>query len=734
MLHVLDADLCVRRAGRSFAEGLGYEAHEVIGRHVTDFLTPESAEWLRTRALPRLEATGSTRNHRYTFIRKDGSTFPGMVSATGGLDSGIGRHVSVIIDTTELEAALATIEWQTGFLERSQAMAQIGHWRVTLSEMILLWSDELFRIHGLNPADGQITHSQAIDFYHPEDRDRVRGTVIDAVRTGQGFEYDARIIRADGQIRYVHVSGSVQVDEAGSALSVFGVLMDVTSQKRADRSRLLMEKAIDSASESFAFIRQDGTCSYVNEEACISTGYSREELFGKNILDIDIGQGDNFSRTWEIVKRAGVVSVETTHRRKDGTTFPVEVLSEFIEFDGEAYICVRGRNIEVRRREEAELILAKEQAEASVLARDQFLAMMSHEIRTPMNGVIGMTSLLSESELDPPQRECVEIIHSSGSHLLRIINDILDFSKVDAGKIDYELHAFRPRQCLSDGIVLLAAEAKAKGLDLSVSFDKDLPDWIKSDPTRIRQIVVNLAGNAVKFTDSGGIWVKVWSENATDETATLRIEVSDSGIGIPQDRVDHLFEPFTQLDASTTRRFGGTGLGLAICKRLCEGMGGSIEVASKEGEGTVFTLSLPVATVDAPETAEPEIGPMDAPTGDLKILLAEDNPVNQRVAMRMLHKMGYQADCVGNGLEVLDALKRGQYDVILMDVRMPEMDGLTATAHIRSQSGRQPHIIAITANATASDDRACRTAGMNDYVSKPIDYSDLEASLRRVVR
>lgn len=343
-----------------------------------------------------------------------------------------------------------------------------------------------------------------------------------------------------------------------------------------------------------------------------------------------------------------------------------------------------------------------------------------------------MASLLRETELTGEQLESVEVIRTSGSDLLTIINDILDFSKVEAGKVEFELQTFALRQCLNDGIGLMSAVAQKKGLDLSITFDDNVPEWITSDSTRIRQVLVNLVANAVKFTDKGWVKVNVWAETEGDANTMLGMTVSDSGIGIPAEQVGRLFEPFVQADATMTRRFGGTGLGLAICRRLCEGLGGEIAVESEEGEGSAFTMTIPVQAASAPAGDLTWTDSQSARETDLRILLAEDNPINQRVALRMLERMGYEAAVASDGLEVLEAVSLVDYDVILMDVRMPGLDGLEATRRIRALGTRQPYVIALTANAMSGDREQCKLAGMNDFVAKPMVYSALEAALGKV--
>jgi len=501
---------------------------------------------------------------------------------------------------------------------------------------------------------------------------------------------------------------------------------------------------------------------------------------------------------------------------------------------------------------ERELIQAKEVAEHSVIARSQFLANMSHEIRTPMNGVIGMASLLEATELDDSQREYVRTIRSSGNALLALINDILDFSKIDAGRVVIEQQPFDPVECFESAVEVVAQPAWQKGLELVLDVAPNVPLQLEGDAIRLRQVLLNLVNNAIKFTERGEVVVTLTGV-VRDDRFELCCAVRDTGIGIPEDRLEALFEQFTQADASTTRKYGGTGLGLTISRQLVELMGGRLTVSSREGRGSTFRFTLPLkllaaapAVVPVPKrvlVAEPNaaatralqhqlavfgVQPMLAQDLDgardqlatvsvdlvlaalpatavgildrdlrrrepertipvvpivypgtrsvdsalikplkraalrrvlqedggaprakassreqprttqarepLRVLLAEDNEVNQQVALRMLQRLGFEPDLAVNGREALQAMRRVNYGLVFMDLQMPEMDGLEATREIRrSLPHRRTRIVAMTANAMAGDREACLLAGMDDYVAKPVRQEDLAAAIERVL-
>ncbi|MEZ4436655.1 MAG: ATP-binding protein [bacterium] len=375
----------------------------------------------------------------------------------------------------------------------------------------------------------------------------------------------------------------------------------------------------------------------------------------------------------------------------------------------------------------AELAIARDAALEATRAKSAFLAAMSHEIRTPMNGLLGTAQLLAETRLDPRQRDYVDIIEGSADSLLTVLNDILDFSKIEAGRFIIERRPFSLRETVDASAQLVAELAGRKSLDLVVDLDASVPDRVQGDGTRLRQILLNLVGNAIKFTETGRVELRVRPHGDH-----IRFEVEDTGIGIAPDQIDHLFQPFAQADGSISRRFGGTGLGLAICKRLVELMGGRIGVDSAPRRGSTFWFDLPLpqdtTAAPAPRAPEGTTPPTDRPEATARVLVVEDNLVNQKITRWMLERHGYACVVVGDGIRALEAEAHQPFDAILMDCQMPEMDGLEATRRLRARGCTLP-IIALTAGALEDERAACRAAGMNDFVPKPIKMPELLAAL-----
>lgn len=487
----------------------------------------------------------------------------------------------------------------------------------------------------------------------------------------------------------------------------------------------------------------EGDIHEANERSGEMFGYDPQEIEGRNfsiLRDSELTREEDEEGVKQLLKNKFWNS-EVTLRREDGSQFIGYVSVGWIRKFENEYLVYRVKDITKRKESERQLIQAKESAEQAAVAKSQFLATMSHEIRTPMNGVIGMTGLLKDTELSDEQMKYVDTISKSGENLLVIINDILDFSKIESGKVELDVHPFDLREKMLEVIGLLDPSAENKNIDLIMTIGPHVNTAIVADSTRIKQVLMNLINNAIKFTEAGSIKVEVDKTQVGDKEG-LEFSIVDTGIGIPEAKLGTLFESFTQVDSSITRKFGGTGLGLAICKNLIELMGGELYVESTEGQGSTFkfTIAIEQSTAEDIDIFEVEEDHLDAELAKfdlttLKVLMAEDNVVNQQVASLILSNIGISCDIVDNGVKALESATTKTYDLVLMDVQMPEMDGLTATQKIIEYfgDGYCPPIIALTANAMREDQQQCLDAGMQAFIPKPILLPNLKMALCQVL-
>ena len=539
---------------------------------------------------------------------------------------------------------------------------------------------------------------------------------------------------------------------------VVHVALNISDRKKAEcalkESERLLASIINFLPDATFVIDKEGRVISWNQSMEMMTCVKSEQILGKGdyeyalpfygerrpiLIDAVRGSDQIFENGYDTMKRQedGTLDAEAYIPNLRGNeTYLLGSASALYDSDGNYWGAIESiRDITDRKRNEKDLQRAKEKAESATRAKSEFLANMSHEIRTPMNAVIGMTGFLLDEDLTKSQRGYIEIIRSSGDTLLTIINNILDLTKIETEMIELECQPFDLHDCLDVSLDMVAADANRKGLDIEYTFEDYVPTVILGDPTRVNQILINLLNNAVKFTEKGKIIISVSGRAVEDGNYEIHFAVKDMGIGIPEDKMGRLFQSFSQVDASTARRYGGTGLGLAISKRLAELMGGKMWALSEVGKGSTFHFTILVEpTLCGPIEIGRHASRVDV-QGDLdkglSILLAEDNLVNQIVTQKMLNKLGYRADVAANGIAVLQALERQHYDVVLMDVQMPEMDGLEATQAIRQRwpDRERPVIIAMTASALKGDRDMCLAAGMDGYVSKPVKIEMLRAAL-----
>ncbi|MGU3470581.1 PAS domain S-box protein [Paenibacillus sp. D51F] len=569
---------------------------------------------------------------------------------------------------------------------------------------------------------------------------------------GHPQSYDLKIRHKDGYELEINTM-NIPIVVDGEVVGVYGLSEDITERKRhleqIEKLGYQYTLILNAVSEGILGVDLDGASIFMNPAAASMLGLSHPDIGGRSYLDMieqTRADGTPYRSEHSPIHQAirggqPYLSQETVLWRRDGSSFLAECSVTPILDRGEH----KGSVIVFRDiTGEKEIIRAKESAEEADRAKSEFLAIMSHELRTPMNGIMGMADLLAGTELDEEQSGYAQTIIESGDALLRILNEVLDFSKIEAGKMELELEPFQIRETVADVADLFRGSARAKSISLELDFPDELPSSVIGDSGRIRQVLANLIGNAVKFTDAGFVKVSASLQASDQASCLVEFSVRDTGIGIALDKQSLLFQSFSQLHPAINRKYGGTGLGLAICRKLVELMSGSIGVESVEGQGSVFSFVLRFALPQAGDHellqqersgaahAEPLLTANSYP--GIKALVVDDNSVNRSLLKTILAKMDCLADTAGNGAEALSILERQRYDIVFMDLQMPVMDGLEAATAIRRRlpPGRQPAIAAVTAFAQESDKKICADAGMDDFISKPVFAAEVARVLSRL--
>jgi two-component system sensor histidine kinase/response regulator len=901
-IYFKDSESRFIRTNKAHAKAFGLDdPAQVIGKTDFDFFTDEHAQ------LAYADEQQIIRTGQPMLAKEEKETWPDgretwvattkmpLRDANGNIVGTFG----ISRDITERKRAEEALQVSEGQLAQAMDMARLAHWERDPASGMFIFNDRFYALYGTTAErEGGYQMSPETyfrEFLPPEDARLVADEVAKAAAmTDQNpsWALEHRIRRRDGEIRYFLVRSSVIKNSEGLTIKTRGVNQDITERKKAEESlraseqryRLLFERNLAGVYRSTL----DGTILEANEACCRIFGCaSPQELMAHQARDLYIHPGDRENFLRRLREERTLTNLEMCLRKADG--HPVWVLENATLLDSQdgAPPVLEGTLVDITERKwaEAELQLAKEDAEAASRAKSEFLAIMSHEIRTPMNGIIGMTELALDTELTPEQREYLSTVKESADALLTLINDILDFSRIEAGKLDLDVTEFNLHDTLGNTLKVLALRAHQKGLELACRIPPDMSVALVGDPGRLRQVIANLVGNAVKFTERGEVVLSVEVESEAAEEIWLHFAVADTGVGIPPDQQRRIFEAFAQADSSTTRRYGGSGLGLAISSRLVEMMGGRMWLESELGKGSTFHFTarfgvqkqplarparrevadlrgLPVLVVDDNATnrrildamlrhwlmkpgladggraglaaleqakasgqafplvlLDAQMPDMDGftlaerirrdpalvgatimmltsagqrgdaarcrelgiaaylikpirqselleailialgkqawPTGrpelitrhslrearrKLRVLLAEDNVVNQKLVVRLLEKRGHTVQVAVNGrevLEMLDVAAPEEFDVVLMDVQMPEMDGLQATAAIRERektSGKHLPIVAMTAHALKADRERCLAAGMDGYISKPLKSGELLEAIEGLMR
>jgi PAS domain S-box-containing protein len=628
----------------------------------------------------------------------------------------------------------------------------VGGWEFATATMMPRWSRETRRIHEVDE-DFTPDLETATAFYPPEGRPVIQRAVEEAILNGTPWDVEVPFVTAKGRHLWVRVVGQAE-QSGGKTVRVTGTTQDITARHKAEEALANEHNRL----ANLILAGKLGTWEWnvqtdeteVNDRWFEMLGFRREELPVSSFGDFfPLIHPDDAMRLRKVVDdhfagKIPLCEIQFRMRHKDGRWIWIRATGGLISrtHDGKP-LMVYGANTDITadkmREEQLEeanrrLEEAIHNADSANRAKSDFLANMSHEIRTPLNGIIGMTELLRLDPTGADASDCVETIHESGNALLSLINDILDISKIEAGKLKMEAIPFRILDCIKSSMSIVSVSAVRKGLVLSSTPDPSVPETIVGDELRLRQVLVNLLSNAIKFTETGSVEVAVILESPWQ----LKFAVTDTGIGIAETQIPCLFENFSQLDASTTRRYGGSGLGLAICKRLVSAMGGDIRVRSHFGHGARFEFIIPFQSAD-PRPSPPRDVEASADFNEiagkfpLSILVAEDNAVNQKLAARMLNKMGYSPSLVSNGAEAVNAIETQSFDLVFMDIQMPVMDGLEASQQICKRLNRRlrPELVALTANAMEGDLEACQAAGMSEALTKPVRIRELAMAVER---
>ena len=668
----------------------------------------------------------------------------------------VSGYIGAAHDVTEQRRALAKLEESEQRFQGLANLAPAGIFRTDAEGHCTYVNASWLQTTGLK--DGEWEDERWAAALHPEDKDRVFAGWADAVAEQRDYRADFRWVRPDGSCSWVDVVGRPERNFAGDVIGFIGVSVDITERRRAEQALAEREEQLrllaTNATDAVLRISLTGECLYASPSTSGLLGVHAENLVGAQLLtgfhpDDDLSVKETFA-----LLAAGVIEDRTIAYRSQ----PVDRPGEYRWLEAHCGL-VRGatgvpqeiiasiRDVSGNKALEEDLKDARARAESAASAKAAFLANMSHEIRTPMNGVLGFTELLALSDLSVEQRRQVDLIADSGRSMMRLLNDILDMSKIDAGQMEIAKEPVDLRHKLKSAARLMEPIATSKGVRIEIHVDPEIPKFITGDRLRIRQIMLNLIGNAVKFTEEGTIQVKAWTEGDGDgdgDSARLLMAVQDSGIGISADRLGLIFEQFAQADSSIARKYGGTGLGLAISNNLATLMGGRIDVSSVVGEGTTFTVSIPLvesAHVEALDEVEQPQNTQSSSVGRARLLIAEDHDINQMLILALAEAAGVAADIANDGAEAITMVQNAAiagtpYDLVLMDMQMPVVDGLEATRQLRGQgfaAGTLP-IVALTANAYAEDIQACLDSGMQAHLTKPVRLREIKNVIARFCR
>ncbi|MET1058466.1 MAG: ATP-binding protein [Nocardioides sp.] len=766
-IWVFDADGRTLFANRRLAVLLGRTDEEMRDTHVADVLDEEGRAQFARHLADLAEVGENAADVECVYRHKDGSPVDLTVSESTLRDENgeVLAYAHRLSLDTERRALLHELSASRELLDEAQALARVGSWELDFATDTMTWSRQMYAILGADPGSFAPSTETFLQQVVEADRELVTERFVTGRQTGS-FTFDARLQRLDGPVVWVRGIGRVMYDASGEPARIGGTTQDISDIKEAELKLLdavvlnsLMQVIASSANEAATLtdaLVVTRAMLLGHEDwlrgvgfAVVPDGDGGQRLEALPLTPEDPEPDDVERRLAARALAAGGTLFEENDRPatpsvslvvfQHGQPLVVVVITAASPFERHAMmqaLCDQvaeqlGR-VADRELVATQLAAARDAAMEASRLKSEFLATMSHEIRTPLNGVIGLNELLQRTGLTDDQRRLAEGVQGAGRTLLGVINDILDFSKIEAGELELEEVDFEVRRILDQTAAMLAESAGERGIGLSVSVDDEVPDRLVGDPTRLGQVLSNLIANAIKFTSAGEVKVRAHVAGEDPDGVLLGVEVVDTGIGIRQDQMDRLFEPFRQADASTTRTHGGTGLGLAISRQLVTAIGGDIGARSTPGEGSTFWFT---ARLSRSRPGVRRLEPTEPRRSDGirhgHVLLVEDNEVNQLVALGFLESLGYTADVAANGEEAVARAADATYDAILMDLQMPVLDGVAATRQIRAaEGGRSVPIIAMTASAFEGEREKCLAAGMDDFLTKPVDSTRLASVLR----
>ena len=747
--HIKDVVILADLSGTVFyaspsCRTLGYEQADLIGRSAVDFFHPDDLEHANANLAALLAGAdqGQSGDREHRIRRKDGTWvwMEGNPSLLPGGDGGVAGIVNIFRDVTERRADREAIDEQARRGAMAEAVAGVGYWRLDAATLQATWSPQMFRIYGLEVGD-TIALGQAMAMVHPDEKAESEERIARSLRTGEGWT-DAltRIIQRGGAIRYLNGRCVCEIDANSKVIAVFGTVLDVTAQVLATRTleeserryRLITDNATDMISITSC---QTGRLSYLSPSVRRVTGFDADELIGARMQKlVHPDDLDAFMTAFGGLVVGGRESGEAIRfraRHKDGAWLWLESNPRLVRADDGTPIEIIDVTRDVSQQEQmkAQLQEALVAAEQAATVKSEFLANMSHEIRTPLTAVLGFAGLLADRrDLDGTAQHHIERIAGASRALLAVVNDVLDFSKLEAGEVTIRRRPASAERAGREVLEMFALAAQSKGVTLAFEAAAGLPQSLILDDDRLRQILINLVGNAVKFTEAGHVSLTL----AYTAAGALVAEVTDTGPGISAEARARLFQRFSQVDGSSTRAKGGTGLGLAICLGLAEAMGGAVSVESRVGQGSTFRLVLPAAsaTFGLPGAS---LAPDATGLCGLRILVADDNAANRELTRAILEPAGVEVSEACNGEEAVAIARDLPFDVILMDLRMPRLDGRGALAAIRLDAGPNQHMPVVAFSAEGAMDAAeCALQGFQGVVRKPTSRDALLTALIRV--